>query len=471
VTKLAILYDYRYDSQVVTTYMGERTRELALLIIGDIFFFIAALWITLSVRYFDLPSLELFGDHVGPFLTLSTVWLFIFYIAGLYDKHTLFLKSLLLSRIINTLVANGIIAAILFLIIPFGIAPKTNLVIYLLVSVGLFIWWRMYLYRFIAPKVQHRAILLADGAEAIELVDEINNNDRYSYTFVRIIDAATAKKTPDFEEKLLRLLEKERIDIVVANSNDPYVIATLPKIFDLAFLRFEMTFLDFHKVYEDTFDRVPVGSIQYDWFITNISQSKNAVYTFFKRSLDVLFAILLLAPTMLLLPFVILAMKLEDRHGKILYTTTRIGQYNKQITIYKFRTKNGTDAGAAALKSTLVDTKVGSFLRKTRIDELPQLLNVLWGDLSFIGPRPEMPALVAEYMKSVPYYNARHFLKPGLSGWAQIKNFDVPRGGIDVERTKIKVSYDLYYLERRSLFLDLQIALKTIATIVMRTGT
>jgi len=114
---------------------------------------------------------------------------------------------------------------------------------------------------------------------------------------------------------------------------------------------------------------------------------------------------------------------------------------------------------------------VGIFLRKTRIDELPQLLNVLKGDLSFIGPRPEMPALVEVYEKAVPYYNARHFLKPGLSGWAQINNFDVPRGGVDVERTKVKVSYDLYYLEKRSLLLDIQISLKTIATIVMRTGT
>jgi lipopolysaccharide/colanic/teichoic acid biosynthesis glycosyltransferase len=107
----------------------------------------------------------------------------------------------------------------------------------------------------------------------------------------------------------------------------------------------------------------------------------------------------------------------------------------------------------------------------SRIDELPQLINVLKGDLSFIGPRPEMPALAEVYANEVPYYNARHFLKPGLSGWAQINNFDVPRGGIDVERTKVKLSYDLYYLERRSLLLDMQIALKTLATIIMRTGT
>jgi lipopolysaccharide/colanic/teichoic acid biosynthesis glycosyltransferase len=101
---------------------------------------------------------------------------------------------------------------------------------------------------------------------------------------------------------------------------------------------------------------------------------------------------------------------------------------------------------------------------------LPQLFNIIRGDLSFIGPRPEMPALAAVYAEQIPYYNARHFIKPGLSGWAQIKDSDAPRGGVDIERTKRKLSYDLFYLKRHSLLLDIQIALKTIATIVMRTG-
>jgi lipopolysaccharide/colanic/teichoic acid biosynthesis glycosyltransferase len=117
-----------------------------------------------------------------------------------------------------------------------------------------------------------------------------------------------------------------------------------------------------------------------------------------------------------------------------------------------------------------VDTKIGAVLRKTRIDELPQLCNVLLGDLSFIGPRPEIPELAAIYASKIPYYNARHLIKPGLSGWAQIGSFDVPRGGVDVDRTVDKLSFDLFYLKRRSLVLDVQIALKTLATILMRTG-
>ena len=449
--------------------MGERTRELFILIAGDIIVFNVALWLTLFLRYLEIPSAERLEAHIPPFLIFSAVWLAVFFILGLYDKHTNLLKRLLLSRILYAQVINVMVAAVLFFSIPFGITPKTNLVIYLVISTGLLTSWRLFLVPMFSHKQRHKAILIADGQEAIELADEINNNDRYSYYFVRIIDAQTLTETTDFEEKLLKLVEKEKIELIVADSRGEAIRAFLPELFDLSFLRFEFTFLEFNRLYEDTFDRVPVSSIQYDWFIANISQSKSSVYDAIKRTIDVVGAILFLIPSLLLFPFVALAIKLEDK-GQLFYTTTRVGQFNEIITIYKLRTKNGTDSGDRALKSTLVDTKVGAILRKTRIDELPQLINVIRGDLSFIGPRPEMPALANVYAKEVPYYNARHFLKPGLSGWAQINNFDVPRGGIDVPRTSIKLSYDLFYLERRSLLLDMHIALKTLATIIMRTG-
>ncbi len=450
--------------------MGERSRELTILILGDIIAFNLALWLTLLVRYFELPSGDRLGQHVPPFLIFSAVWIVIFFILGLYDKHTNLLKKLLVNRILYAQAFNIFVAGVLFFTIPFGIAPKTNLVIYLIISTLLISYWRLQLVPKLSPKNRHKAILIANGTEAIELADEINNNDRYNYYFVRLIDKETMEATPDFEKKILALIEREHIELIVADAKGEGIASFLPVLFDLSFLRFKLTFLDFNRLYEDTFDRVPLGLIQYEWFITNISQTKSALYDFFKRVVDVGVAILFMFPAVLLFPFVAIAIKLEDR-GPLFYTTIRVGQFNEPITIYKLRTKNGRDAGSAALKSTLVDTKVGLFLRKTRIDELPQLLNVIKGDLSFIGPRPEIPELAAVYAKEIPYYNTRHFLKPGLSGWAQINNFDVPRGGVDVERTKAKLSFDLFYLERRSLILDAHIALKTLATIIMRTGT
>lgn len=450
--------------------MGERTRELFILIAGDIICFGLAVWLTLLVRYLEWPPAERLEAHFGPFLFLSALWLFIFFIAGLYDKHTLLLKSQLLSRIISTQVVNIVIAAALFVVIPFGIAPKTNLFIYLLISTGLITLWRLRLFNLLSPKTKHKAILIADGEEAVELADEINNNDRYNYSFVRIIDERAALHTPDFEEKLLALVDRENVKIIVANPRSEHIERILPTIFNLSFLQFEFTFLDFYKVYEDTFDRVPLSALNYDWFITHVSQSENPFYDMLKRGIDLIGAIILLLPTALVFPVIAIAIKLNDG-GPLFYTTERIGRYNRHIKIYKFRTKNGRDTGESALQSRLVDTAVGRILRKTRLDELPQLINVLRGDLSFIGPRPEMPALASVYSEQIPYYNTRHFITPGLSGWAQINDSDAPRGGVDIERTNKKLSYDLFYLKHHSLLLDVQIALKTLATLVMRTGT
>lgn len=450
--------------------MGERSRELSILIIGDIVIFNVALWLTLLVRYLEVPDMDRLALHVPPFLTFTVVWLGIFFILGLYDKHTNLLKKLLVNRILYAQVINVVVAGILFFIIPFGITPKTNLVLYLIISIILLSLWRLQLVPRMSPKQRHKAVLIADGPEAIELVDEINNNDRYNYYFIRIIDEKTLRNTEDFEQKIMALMEREQVELIVADPNGATIKTFLPTLFNLSFLHFAFTFLDFNRLYEDTFDRAPVNMLQYEWFITNISQSKSAIYDVVKRVIDVTGALVLLLPAAILFPLVALSIKIEDR-GKLFYSTTRVGQFNKLITIHKFRTKNGADVGEDALSSVLNDTKVGLFLRKTRIDELPQLLNVLKGDLSFVGPRPEMPALAKVYAEQIPYYNTRHFLKPGLSGWAQINNYDVPRGGVDVERTTAKLSYDLFYLERRSLLLDLQIAFKTIATIIMRTGT
>ncbi|HMO78527.1 MAG TPA: sugar transferase [Candidatus Paceibacterota bacterium] len=456
--------------------MGERARELTVLILGDISVFILSLWVTLLVRYLSLPSWESFSDHLGPFLILSTVWIFIFYIAGLYDKHTVFLKSLLFSRILNTQVANGLIATMIFLIVPFGIAPKTNLVIYFFLSVIFMTWWRMSLYNLIETKTKHRALLLADGPEAIELVDEINNNDRYNYYFVRIIDEKTAAATEDFQQKLLALIEKEGIKIIVANPNGQYITAVLPKIFDLAFLKFKFTFLDFYKVYEDTFDRVPLSALRYEWFIAHVSQSKSIVYDFTKRIIDIVGSIILGLILILMLPFIYLALRLEGK-GELFISQERIGQFNKPVTVYKIRTMTENRSASATwttedAKEGNVVTKVGAVLRKLSIDELPQVWTILKGEMSLIGPRNDIKGLGERLAAEIPYYNIRNFVKPGVTGWAQthqhyIGNNISPQS---LDESKIRLAYDLYYVKNRSLLIDVDVALRTFKTLLSRFG-
>jgi lipopolysaccharide/colanic/teichoic acid biosynthesis glycosyltransferase len=456
--------------------MGERTRELLVLIVGDVFFFVVALWLTLTARYLAIPNWELFSAHLGPFLTISVVWLFVFYIAGLYDKHTVFLKSLLFARIINTQVVNMLLAAILFFIIPFGIAPKTNLVIYLFVSVACITWWRMRLFSRISPKTAHRAILIADGPEAIELADEINNNDRYQYSFYRLIDVSAASATENFEEKLLSLIRREKISIIVANPSGAYINTVLPKLFDLSFLQFELTFLDFYKVYEETFDRVPLSALRYEWFIANVSQAKSFWYDISKRAIDIVGSVLLGALLLIMLPIIYVAIKLEDG-GPLFISQERIGQRNRRVIVYKIRTMTENRSASATWTTEDVKegnrvTKVGELLRKLSIDELPQVWTILKGEMSLIGPRNDIKGLGERLAAEIPYYNVRNSVKPGVTGWAQthqhyMGNNISPQS---IEESKVRLAYDLYYVKNRSLLLDLEIALRTIKTVLSRFG-
>ncbi|MDB4991960.1 MAG: sugar transferase, partial [Parcubacteria group bacterium] len=149
----------------------------------------------------------------------------------------------------------------------------------------------------------------------------------------------------------------------------------------------------------------------------------------------------------------------------------RIGRGNKPFYIVKLRSMLINDHGEPELQKKNRVTTFGKILRKTRIDEFPQLWNILKGDLSFIGPRPELPTNARVYETEIPYYEVRHLITPGLSGWAQIYDHDPPRGAVDIERTQRKLSYDMYYLKHRSFGLDMAIALKTLRALLSFSGT
>ncbi len=457
--------------------MGERTRELLILVSGDIVIFGISLWLTLLVRYFEIPSTERLESHIGPFLLLAGVWLFIFYVAGLYDKHTVYLKSLLFSRILNTQLVNVLVAAFLFIIIPFSIDPKTNLVIYLVISVLLITVWRLQLFNYLSPKQVHKAILIADGEEAVELVDEINHNDRYNYSFVRIIDSQMITSTPDFEKKLLQLIERERIGIIVANAQAPAIEKIMPAIFDRAFLQFQFTFLDFYKVYEDTFDRVPLSALKYDWFLTHVSQSRSLFYDASKRVIDIIGSITLGLIFLLILPSIWVAVKIEGRQDKIFMRQLRVGQQNEPVEVLKLQTMTTNDAASAtwtaedARRGNEI-TKVGAVLRKMSLDEVPQIWNIFKGEMSLIGPRNDIMGLGERLANEIPYYNIRNYVKPGVSGWAQTHQHYMgdnisPQS---VEESRVRLAYDLYYVKNRSFMLDLEIALRTVKTLLSRFG-
>jgi exopolysaccharide biosynthesis polyprenyl glycosylphosphotransferase len=436
-------------------------KEGTVLFFGDIFFFITALWLALVVRYLEIPSQETFYKHLAPFSVLFATWAASFFIAGLYGKHTLLFKSRLPTLILHTQIINSIIAVLFFYLLPyFDIAPKTILFLYLLFSFGLVLLWRTRVAALFGFRKKQKTILIGEGSEMRELYAEVNHNPRYGLTFVSSIDLDKIDVL-DFEEDFLRTVYEDEVSSIVVDLKNKKIESFLPRLYNLIF--HQVHFIDMHNVYEDIFDRVPLSILRYSWFLENISARSHLSYDILKRAMDVSISLPLGVLSLIFYPFVYFAVKIDDG-GDIFIEQERIGKGGRNIKIYKFRTMASGEGGEQKV------TRAGNILRKTRIDELPQLWNVIKGDLSLIGPRPELPHFVKLYQKEIPYYNVRHLLTPGLSGWAQIHMEKPPKFKVGYDETKTKLSYDLYYIKNRSFMLDVKIALLTIRTLLSRSG-
>lgn len=436
-------------------------KEAVVLFLGDMFFFIVALWLALAVRYFEIPSLETFYKHLAPFFILFATWVMSFFIAGLYGKHTLLFKSRLPALILHTQVINSILAVSFFYLVPyFNIAPKTTLFLYLIFSFALILLWRTQLVAAFGFRKKQKAILIGSGSEMRELYAEVNNNPRYGLAFVSSIDLDKIDGM-DFEEDFLRTVYEDEVSSIVIDLKNKKIEPFLSRLYNLIF--HNVHFIDMHNVYEDIFDRVPLSILGYSWFLENISARSHVVYDIMKRAMDITISVALGTVSLVFYPLVYIATKLDDG-GAIFICQDRIGRGGRNIRIYKFRTMSLENDSEPTV------TRMGNILRKARLDELPQLWNVITGDLSLIGPRPELPHFVKLYQKEIPYYNIRHLLTPGLSGWAQIYHEKHPHHGVDTVETKNKFSYDLYYIKNRSLMLDIKIALLTIRTLLSRSG-
>jgi exopolysaccharide biosynthesis polyprenyl glycosylphosphotransferase len=435
-------------------------KEPLMLLIGDIFFFLVSLWAMLLLRYLSLPDKGLFMSHLTPFIILFLGWLFVFFIAGLYERSNTMMRRSIPTTLIKAQVVNSVMAVLFFYFIPFfGITPKTNLFIYLIISLLLLLVWRLWIFRFLAPKSKHSAMLIGRGGEMKELRDEINNG-RYGYQVTHSINLDSVEGV-DIQEDIVNQVYSNDISTVVIDTRDDSVIPLLPHLYNLMFSN--ITFIDMHEVYEQIFGRVPLSLVRHGWFLENVRSRPHIMYDTLKRIMDLIIAFVLGVVSLIVYPLIFLVIKIGDR-GPLFYRDERIGKSNQKFNVLKFRSMSEDDGGEQAV------TRVGKFLRNTRLDELPQLWNVVHGDISLIGPRPERPDLVSVYKDGVPYYNVRHLIKPGLSGWAQMYHDNHPHHDADVDATKEKLSYDLYYIKNRSLFLDLKIALQTIKTLLSRQG-
>lgn len=430
-------------------------KETFILLLGDVVCFSVALWLALLVRNAELPSGVVFLQHWGAFNLVFILWIFVFYIADLYGKHTSIFQRKLPRVIFNAQLVNSILTIIFFYFIPyFGITPKTILFIYLFISFFLIFAWRRHIAPHIHLNLSEKIYFACSGQETDELISEIKDNSRYN---ISVVNGQEVKE-----------IKKSGITSIVVNLYDQDIDLALKNFYSMIFSG--ISFIPLHNLYEEIFDREPILVLKEQWFLENISNRPKPIYDALKRLMDIIIAGGLGLVSLVFYPFVYLAIKLEDG-GPLFIAQERIGKDNQSVFTYKFRSMNNNvvDLSSDNNKTNRV-TRVGNFLRKTRIDEVPQLWAIVKGDMSLIGPRPELPSGVGYYSQEIPYYNIRHLIKPGLSGWAQIKQEAEPHHGLDVEGTRLKFAYDLYYIKNRSFWLDLSIALKTIRILMMRKG-
>lgn len=433
-----------------------------ILLLGDVGIFYGSLWLALLIRGLAVPTLDVYLMNAIPFSGVFAVWVLVFYIASLYEPHVVVLKSRIPAMILNVQGINSLIAAGSFYMIPaFGIAPKTILFLLLVLSLVGVMLWRIFGVRALGFRRKERAVLIGSGEETRKLYRVVNESHAYPMHFVTWLDVEKLDGI-DFTNEVLALIYSEEVSIVVIDLKNDHIQPILPKLYNLIFSH--VRFVDQYKIYEDIFDAIPLSLIGYNWFLENVSSRAHFGYDLLKRIMDTVLALFLFFPSLLVYPFVMIGTALLQP-GPVFFLQTRIGKGNRPFRLYKFRTMTVEDRA-----EDRIVTYFGKVLRNTRIDELPQLINVLRGELSLIGPRPEIPELVAHYSEQIPYYNVRHLITPGLSGWAQVHHENHPHHGADVKETKNKLAYDLYYLKNRSLALDIKIALKTIKTLLSRQG-
>ncbi|MFH1385507.1 MAG: sugar transferase [Patescibacteria group bacterium] len=449
--------------------LTRRIKEF-LCLAGDIAMLYLALFLTLSIRYGSTWQNN-WHSHFLPFTLIYLFSLTIFYILGLYDLSLARNNLYFFTVLTRALVLSTILAIFFFYFIPyFGITPKTNLFISFGIFAVLFFLWRQFYNRFIKSSgLLNNVLILGQNEETKELVQHVKNNPQLGFRIKKIVDPDDVKILHD----LIETIVQEKIQTVVITA-DPHEDKNLARNLYQC-LPLKIMVADLPTFYEKITGKIPVSSIGEMWFLQNLMNSHKVFFEGVKRIVDIFFTLIVGLIALAFTPLITLLIKI-DSPGPVFYRQKRVGRDNRIFEVIKFRTmlalspdggaeKNG--AQWSGEKDNRI-TRVGKWLRKTRLDELPQAWNVLKGEMSFVGPRPERPefAFSNELLAQIPFYQVRHSIKPGLTGWAQIK---YPYGA-SVKDTLFKLQYDLFYIKNRSFVLDLAIILKTIKTILSGGG-
>lgn len=371
-----------------------------------------------------------------------------YFIEGTYTLRTFNPASLPISTLRGTFLAV-IVSMLATYLTPtelMVVTPKTNLILITLLALPLLFLWRRFFFNFFAKDRRLRNTYLIGSETTIEMVK--SEIQRKPYLGYKIQD---------------RINEQTEL-VAIERNLDPEIYSEVFKL-----LQAGVQVMDLARFAENISGKIPLNSIDESWFVEHCGHQESRSFNLIKTTLDKLTAILLfllLIPlSMTLLPLLLLV------HGRpIFFKQKRVGLNNTIFTLYKLRSMviDAEKSGAQWAKpGDARITPMGKFLRKSRLDELPQLLNIIRGEMSLVGPRPERPEMIDKVLsKEIPFYNLRHLVKPGVTGWAQVTF----RYGFSTEDSLEKLQYDLFYVKNKSIWLDIIVILKTIKTVLTGAG-
>lgn len=439
---------------------------------------LVALWI--GARRSDWPfSASFVLSRFYWFLGISLLYIILASVNDCYDPRVASNSLNSTFALLKVLAEILLIYLIAYFFAPPITLPRHMIIFFLALSFPLLLLWRaLYVLVSSMPGLRRKAVIVGAGWAGQTIAQVLKDDLRTDYQLVGYIDDDPRKQGQHIEgipvigdrHDLGALVEQtglSEIILAVTNGVDGELFQAIMDCHEQGIQVTPMSLL-----YEQMTGRLPVEHVGNDWSVVLPLGGTSTVSLFqsFKRLVDIVLSLMGLFFLALLLPFVAVAVYL-DSPGPIFYCQERVGEAGLKFRLLKIRSMIcGAEEDGQARWADENDrrvTRVGRFLRRTRLDELPQLLNVLRGQMSFIGPRPERPEFVAQLQESIPFYRTRLAVRPGLTGWAQI---NYPYGS-SVEDALVKLQYDLYYIKHESLYLDLLILLKTIGVVLTFRGT
>lgn len=455
---------------------GHRIRRVTFFFIESSLIFLCVL-IAVAVRFsFDPNEVFAYSLMYYKAFLIAVVFQLCFYYNDLYLISLRSRYQEWLIKILQAMATAAILIAVIYYIFPDLIIGRGIFLITLIMIPIVVVGWRYLYYRISRMgHLRDRLLIIGTGSMARQIGEEILEHYREQYEIVGFIDEDRGRVGESIVNPRVIGDYRALSDIVSGQSIDRVIVALpdrrgkLP-VNSLLDCRFRGTPIDDGVTfYERLVGKIAVSGLKPSWFIFSEGFNRVRLTLMAKRILDVLSASVAVTISLPLFAVCSILIKLDSK-GPVFFRQDRIGEGERPFTLLKFRSMR-TDAESEtgpvwAQANDSRTTRMGRFLRKTRIDELPQLINVLKGDMSFVGPRPERPFFIAQLEKDIPYYSARHTVKPGITGWAQIKY----AYGASKDDALEKLQYDLFYIKHLSFLLDLTILFETVKVVLLTRG-